>query len=189
MGNICAGSKFVIDSVDATTRAAPADVAPQATLKKIRSAKGLGIPIEASHLSYFDYHRVSLMYKGQFGVVYSAVAVDNDCHKVAFKCFGYSQETPELDIINREIELLYALKGVEGVVQIQGVILDSPEGFFQRKKFLNEIPIIVTELLEGESLSRQIRYTDNVSEHTIAVIFRKLLLAVEGLHSKHCLHR
>jgi serine/threonine protein kinase len=85
--------------------------------------------------------------------------------------------------------LLYKLKGVDGVVQIQGVIIDPPEGHFAGKLHHQEYPIIVTELLQGETLSRRIRKKEDVSERLIATIFRNVMLALEGLHSKHCIHR
>jgi serine/threonine protein kinase len=150
------------------------------SFKKVKYAKGRGLSIEAAVLNLFDFHKMTFVYEGAFGVVYAAVSIENEYSKVALKCFGYSTGLPDQTNIEREIDLLY---------KIQGVIIDPPEGHFAGKLHHQEYPIIVTELLQGETLSRRIRKKEDVSERLIATIFRNVMLALEGLHSKHCIHR
>ena len=54
-----------------------------------------------------------------------------DANMVALKFFGYTNRRPDPVHIQHEIELLWSLKGVGGIVQIEGVFLDTAEGYVE----------------------------------------------------------
>ena len=139
-------------------------------------------------LSMSDYHKVSYLYEGCFGTVFSAAQVNGN-GTVALKCFGYSACTPVEEDIRKEVCVLSAMKGVDGIVQIQGVIMDPPQGLIPGKKIPKEFPIIVTEFLGGGDLYYYMHRNGVLSEKKISDIFRGIILALDGFHSRGYIHR
>jgi hypothetical protein len=83
--------------------------------------------------------------------VYSATR-KSDKKKVALKFFGYTKRLATPEDIQHEIDLMSALKGVEGFIQTEGVFWDSEEGIIPESKHHRvACPVIVMELMEGVS--------------------------------------
>ena len=81
--------------------------------------------------------------------VYSATR-KRDGRKVALKFFGYTKRLATPDDIQHEIDLMAALKGVEGFIQAEGVFWDTVEGIVpESKQHSVACPVIVMELMEG----------------------------------------
>lgn len=74
-----------------------------------------------------NYRVVDYVQEGGLGKVYSGVRI-SDGKMVAMKFFGYTRRRPREDDVQNEINLLWKLKGVSGIVQIEGVFADSTEG-------------------------------------------------------------
>ena len=74
-----------------------------------------------------DYIVKDYVQEGALGTVYSGVRV-SDGHMVALKFFGYTKKRPKEADVEKEVSILCDLKGVSGVVQIEGVFFDSEEG-------------------------------------------------------------
>jgi serine/threonine protein kinase len=74
-----------------------------------------------------------------------------------------------------EIEAMIAVRGVEGLVQIQGHFLDTKMGVVGDKLYLERFPVIVMELLRGGPLFGRINYRDSISEKFITHIFKKMI--------------
>jgi serine/threonine protein kinase len=187
MGNLCLGSSRHSLS-DFSTSPIPIEPAPSGRKRKSARSQFRSDSTEITNLSACDYKNLRYVYEGRYGKVYSGTQVNGN-HQVVFKFFGYSSATPvEIDIHN-EIKLLYDLKGVDGIVQIQGVITDPPGGLIPGKVHKNEYPIIVTELLSGGDLSERLNRNGVISEKKICKIFRDIVLALDGLHSCRYIHR
>lgn len=76
----------------------------------------------------------------------------SDGHRVALKFFGYTARLATPEDVQHEIDLMAALKGVEGFIQTEGIFWDSVEGVVPGAK-LHRVacPVIVMELMEGVS--------------------------------------
>jgi serine/threonine protein kinase len=74
-----------------------------------------------------NYCVVDYVQEGGLGTVYSGVRI-SDGNMVALKFFGYTKRRPREVEIQQEINLLWRLKGVPGIVQIEGVFSDTAEG-------------------------------------------------------------
>ena len=99
-----------------------------------------------------DYSNVYLLSSyGSYGLIFSAKR-KSDGQEFVMKFFGYTQEKPQLSWILHEIDNMRALKGVQGVVQIEDSFLDTLEGYvsgIRRKYFKRRYPVIVMERLSG----------------------------------------
>jgi hypothetical protein len=83
--------------------------------------------------------------------VYAATR-KKDGRRVALKFFGYTKRLATPDDIQHEIDLMAALKGVEGFIQTEGVFWDTVDGIVpESKQHAVACPVIVMELMEGVS--------------------------------------
>ncbi len=74
------------------------------------------------------------------------------------KFFGYTAFRPIHSEIANEINLMIALNGVQGIVQMYGVFNDTPYGLIEGKNpsFLRPYPVIVMEMIEGGELYQRL---------------------------------
>mmetsp|Transcript_13963 Transcript_13963/g.20891 ORF Transcript_13963/g.20891 Transcript_13963/m.20891 type:complete len:631 (+) Transcript_13963:150-2042(+) len=135
-----------------------------------------------------DYKIDKYIAEGGMGVVYSATQ-KSDGGKVALKFFGYNETKVIVEDIYREIEILSKVAGIEGIVQLYGVFMDSSSGYAEYKIDHSSYPVICMELLEGGDMFDRIQERKTVSEKYIANIFRGIVIALNGLHKRHFLHR
>lgn len=126
--------------------------------------------------------------EGGQGKVY--VGRDNETEKLyALKFFGYTTRRPKLKEIDAEIDLMKSLEGIEGMVQMHGVFMDSQMGCIPGKTLNIELPVIVMELLEGGELFERIADRQTFSENNIAKIFKGIVLAMDSMHKRRYVHR
>ena len=88
-----------------------------------------------------------------YPTVYSAKR-KSDGRKVALKLFGYTKRLATPEDIQHEVDLMAALKGIEGLIQTEGVFWDTVGGIVpdaDAKRHPVACPVIVMELLEGVS--------------------------------------
>mmetsp|Transcript_3838 Transcript_3838/g.5968 ORF Transcript_3838/g.5968 Transcript_3838/m.5968 type:complete len:729 (+) Transcript_3838:136-2322(+) len=130
----------------------------------------------------------SYLQEGGMGKVYSGMCKSTGA-RVALKFFGYTMLPPnEQDIVN-EIEVMSLLTGTEGIVQLNGIFMDTAEGLISGKNFKAPHPVIVMELVEGGELSDRIYKRKAVSERDLAKMFKRVVRALECLHRRRCIHR
>lgn len=125
---------------------------------------------------------------GAMGKVYKGFKKPNDT-AFAMKFFGYTAKTPDINEVYEEINLMTALKGVPGMVQLEGVFMDPPEGMLPGKRFPVEMPVIVMEHLSGGDLMDRILMKKFVSEKQLAAIFRRIILTLKECHARGYIHR
>lgn len=102
-------------------------------------------------LSVGNYAIGPFIAEGGMGTVYAGICVSNRKF-VAMKFFGYAERKPREVEIHREISLLMAVQGIQGMVQIHGVFMDTAKGRVGakgEKKWPQEYPVIVMEYLDG----------------------------------------
>ena len=133
-----------------------------------------------------DYKIDKYIAEGGMGVVYSATQ-KSDGGKVALKFFGYNETKVIVEDIYREIEILSKVAGIEGIVQLYGVFMDSSSGYAEYKIDHSSYPVICMELLEGGDMFDRIQERKTVSEKYIANIFRGIVIALNGLHKRRLL--
>jgi serine/threonine protein kinase len=141
-------------------------------------------------LSASDYAFGPFIAEGGMGTVYAGICV-SDRKFVALKFFGYTDKEPRDSDIDREISLLMAVSGVEGVVQIKGVFMDSKSGQVGssgEKKWLNEYPVIVMEYLDGGAICDVMHERKKISETDLKGIFSRFIVALHGMHSRGYIH-
>jgi serine/threonine protein kinase len=135
-----------------------------------------------------DYSIKSYVQEGAMGKVFAAVR-KTDGTKVALKFFGYTMREPSFADMEKEIQLLISLRGVEGIVQLEGVFLDTVNGMLPGKKHKGSFPVIVMEMVEGGELFDRINNRSSVSERDLAQIFGHTIQAIRSLHEKNYIHR
>lgn len=81
------------------------------------------------------------------------------------------------------------LVGIEGMVQMEGVFMDTETGCLQGKTVLTVLPVIIMELLEGGELFERIADRQTFSENNIAKIFKGIILAMDSMHKRRFVHR
>ena len=91
--------------------------------------------------------------------------------------------------IDAEIDLMKSLEGIDGMVQMHGVFMDTQMGVIPGKMMRNELPVIVMELLEGGELFERIADRETFSENNIAKIFKGIVLAMDSMHERRYVHR
>ena len=122
-----------------------------------------------------DYIVGEFIAEGVSGKVYFGKNKETNSD-VALKFFGYRKNyDAKFEDIWREIDAMQAVRGVEGLVQVQGYFLDTKKGILLDKIDPQPFPVIVMELLEGGPLFGRINYRDSISEMFIAHIFRKMI--------------
>lgn len=136
-----------------------------------------------------DFEIGSYLQEGGMGKVYAATR-KKDGRRVALKLFGYTKRLATPDDIQHEIDLMAALKGVEGFIQTEGVFWDTEEGIVSDAK-LHRVacPVIVMELMEGGELFDRMHALKEVSEKYIARIFKSIVVALDSMHKKGFVHR
>jgi hypothetical protein len=83
-----------------------------------------------------------------------------------------------------------SLEGIDGMVQMHGVFMDSGRGCIPGKVTQGvELPVIVMELLEGGELFERIADRKTFSENNIAKIFKGIVLAMDSMHQRRYVHR
>lgn len=135
-----------------------------------------------------DYSVKSYIQEGAMGKVFAAVRI-SDGKKVAMKFFGYTIRRPTFSEMEKEIQLLMSLKGIDGIVQLEGVFLDTADGMLPGKRHKGEFPVIVMEMIEGGELFDRINNRATVSERDLAVVFRHTIDAIQSLHEMKFIHR
>ena len=106
-----------------------------------------------------------------------------------FQFFGYTARRPKLKEINAEIDLMMNLHGIDGMVQMEGVFMDTETGCIPGKTVELALPVIIMELLEGGELFERIADRQTFSENNIAKIFKGIILAMESMHKRRFVHR
>jgi serine/threonine protein kinase len=142
---------------------------------------------EPQMLNRTDYKLDKFIQQGGMGIVYSGTNPAQE--KIACKLFGYNNQKPDDDSIRREINLLLALQGIEGVVKMHGIFMDSEKGVVKGKHYPFEYPAIVMEYLGGGDFYAIINSSESVSEKDIGTIFRKIIIALGEIHKRGYVHR
>jgi serine/threonine protein kinase len=139
-------------------------------------------------LNWDDFTIENFIQEGGQGKVY--VGRENKTSKLfALKFFGYVARHPKLSEIDAEIDLMKDLDGIEGMVQMTGVFMDTQMGRLPNKVVHNEFPVIAMELLEGGELFERIADRQTFSENNIAKIFKGIVLAMDSMHQRRYVHR
>lgn len=160
------------------------------TVVKNRQDMVLDTAISASVplLQAEDFEIKDLLQIGGMGRVYSGLR-KSDNKSIALKFFGYTKRTqPEKEIL-REINLMQALVGINGVVQLLGVFFDTSEGLIPGKLTFEKFPVVVMELLAGGDLLEKIFENQVVSEKRLAAMFKGIILALKQIHERGFIHR
>ena len=153
--------------------------------------------VPASHaprVEFSDYTIIAFVQKGGWGTVYSSRR-NRDGKLFAMKFFGYTERQPGIADIASEISLMLSLKGISGVIQLEGVFNDTPAGLIpgKNKRFLQPYLVIVMEMVEGGELYTRIEKRASsgaiVTERFIALMFRSAMIALQGIHSRQYVHR
>jgi serine/threonine protein kinase len=148
----------------------------------------------APRVEFSDYTVLDFVQKGGWGTVYSARR-NRDGKRFAMKFFGYTERQPGIADIASEISLMMSLKGISGVIQLEGVFNDTAAGLIpgKNRRFLQPYLVIVMEMVEGGELYTRIekRATSGgvVTERYIAKMFRSAISALDGIHSRRYIHR
>lgn len=122
-----------------------------------------------------DYTIGDFIADGVSGKVHSGKNITNDTD-VALKFFGYCKNyDAKFQDIRLEIDAMMAVRGIEGLVQIEGFFLDTKQGLLPDKIEQNAYPVIIMELLVGGPLFGRINYRDSISEQFIALTFKKMI--------------
>ena len=117
--------------------------------------------------------------EGSSGKVYEGIDKSNN-KKYALKFFGYTQRVNLMANIEAEIDLIQNLQGIDGLVQLIGVLIDSEEGLLGNRVSARPFPIIIMELLDGGELYEHLEETDAFSEQNIAKIFKGVVITLDG---------
>jgi serine/threonine protein kinase len=135
-----------------------------------------------------DFEIKDLLQIGGMGRVYSGLR-KSDNKPIALKFFGYTKRTQSEREILREINLMQALVGINGVVQLLGVFFDTSEGLIPGKLSFEKFPVVVMELLAGGDLLEKIFENQVVSEKRLAAMFKGIILALKQIHERGFIHR
>ncbi|CAE7743604.1 CPK13, partial [Symbiodinium microadriaticum] len=84
-----------------------------------------------------------------------------------------------------------AAHGIEGVVQIQGVFMDTASGLVGspgEKKWLEAYPVIVMEFLDGGSIYDVIHEREKISEADLKRIYAGFIAALASMHTHGYIH-
>ena len=109
--------------------------------------------------------------------------------RFALKFFGYTKREVNKNAISNEINLMRSFKGIPGIVQLEGIIIDTEVGLIPNKIHLESYPILVMEMLGGGDLFAKIANRSTMSERFLAGLFRSVLLSVSNIHKMGFIHR
>lgn len=135
-----------------------------------------------------DYSILRFLQEGVMGKVFSGKR-KTDNKQFAMKFFGYTRQLPRLHSVIQEISLMRTLAGIEGVIQLQDVFMDTQRGMVVGRHSVVPYPVIVMELCLGGDMFDRINQRCVVSEQALAKLFKRLVLAVDSLHARRFLHR
>ena len=122
-----------------------------------------------------DYDICDFIAEGVSGKVYKGKNATNN-ELVALKFFGYCNNyDAKMDDIRKEIAAMQAVKGIDGLVQMEGFFMDTKRGLLPHKVEIQPLPVIVMEFLEGGPLFGRINYRDTISERFISDVFKKMM--------------
>jgi hypothetical protein len=123
------------------------------------------------------------------GKVYRTTRL-SDGKVFAMKFFGYVAKQPRLAEIDKEIGLMQSLKGIPNVVQIEGIFMDSAEGYVADRESDQPFPVIVMEALQGGDLFDRIHDKGGkITEKYLATAFRGVVEALRDTHQRCFVHR
>jgi serine/threonine protein kinase len=97
-------------------------------------------------MKFTDFAEFQFLQSGGFGKVYRALHIPTS-HHVALKFFGYTAKKPQMLLIEKEIENMKIVSGMNGFIQLYDTILDSKMGRIAEKIHCVKYPIIVMEYL------------------------------------------
>ena len=109
--------------------------------------------------------------------------------QVALKFFGYETKVPELDNILNEIHILKALAGIDGIVNFDGIFMDTVTGIVSGKKHRKPFPVIVMEILSGGELFDRIQVNGEMNEALLSNVFRHVIQTMQEMHNRCYIHR
>lgn len=135
-----------------------------------------------------DFEIMSFVQTGGLGKVYCGKYLPEN-KIVALKFFGYTSRKPNNGDIYKEINLMMALKGIEGIVQLNGVFMDTEDGMIGSKKFKVSYPVISMEMLAGGELFERIIQSEIASEKQLAKLFKGIIIALNEVHERGFIHR
>lgn len=111
---------------------------------------------------------------------------------ISISLLGYTLKKPQDSVIQREIDILTRLVGLEGVVQIRGIFMDSMMGMSEvhgNKVWKLVYPVIVMEFIDGGALYDRVHRNKFMSEKILKQIFVGFLEGLRGIHSRGFVHR
>lgn len=115
--------------------------------------------------------------------------------KVAMKFFGYTANQPNRHEIEKEIDFMVTMSGIQGVPQFFGIITDTKKGYLEEKQFIDSFPIIVMEFLSIDLLSFVISQDDDSDnyctvefESDLSKLFESLMISLKSLHDNKFIH-
>lgn len=115
--------------------------------------------------------------------------------KVAMKFFGYTANQPNRHEIEKEIDFMVTMSGIQGVPHFFGIITDTKKGYLEEKQFIDSFPIIVMEFLSIDLLSFVISQDDDSDnyctvefESDLSKLFESLMISLKSLHDNKFIH-
>lgn len=127
-----------------------------------------------------DYKVDAQFAEGPYAIVVSSNKLDNKARLYSLKFFGYKKK-PNDDWILREAEYLKSVRRLSGTVQIVSVFNGSA---FHENPI--RYPVIAMERLTGGSLQalleQKTAQLESLTEGQVALIFRKLIIALHDVH-------
>ena len=121
------------------------------------------------------------------GCIYSA-SRKSDGMEVALKFFGYTAHPAIEESIMLEIEMMQALEGTGGAVEIYGLMMDTVEGLVPAKRHKLSKPVIVMEYLAGGDMFQRISAND-MTEEDLAKIVLHIVKTLNHFHAHGFVHR
>jgi serine/threonine protein kinase len=160
---------------------------PQPASATISPSAAISLPSNIPHLRLEDYEISRYLSSGGLGVVYLASHLITQ-KKVALKFFGYTKRPIDVSEISHELNIYPAVKDLNGVVRLEGVCLDTLDGYVSNKVWKSQYPILAMEFLGGGDLMDRIQSRSAVCERYIARIFREIIVSVASLHRCGYIH-
>lgn len=135
-----------------------------------------------------NYAVLKFLQEGVMGKVFSGKR-KRDKKGVAMKFFGYTRQLPRLESVVTEIELMRSLAGIDGVIQLEDVFMDTARGMIVGRRSALPYPVIAMELCSGGDMFDRINTRTFVSERALSRLFKSVITAVGSLHSRRYVHR
>ena len=135
-----------------------------------------------------DYTILKFLQEGVMGKVFRGKR-KRDKKEVAMKFFGYTRQQPRLESVLAEITIMKSLVGIEGVIQLEDVFMDTYRGMVVGRRSAVAYPVIVMELCRGSDFFDRINTRSSVSERALAQLFKSVTIALSSLHARRFIHR